>query len=92
MTWFKNNYLPNKEDWSKWDASPLFAPDELFRKSPPAWIGVAQLDVLRDEGIAYSEKLKENGVEVELAIYKGAPHPIMAMDGMSLSLSQLPYL
>lgn len=82
MLWFRKNYLPNKEDWTKWDNSPIFAPKELFAKAPNAWIAVAELDILRDEGIAYGEKLKEGGLQVEVKIYKGAPHPIMAMDGM----------
>jgi acetyl esterase/lipase len=81
MIWFKNNYLPNPADWTKWDASPIFAPDELLKKTPPAWIGVAELDILRDEGIAYGERLKKHGIPVETKVYKGAPHPIMAMDG-----------
>ena len=81
MHWFVNNYLPNKEDWTKWDASPIFAPDELAAKSPKTWIAVCEMDILRDEGIAYGEKLKKLGVEVETKVYKGAPHPIMAMDG-----------
>lgn len=80
MNWFKNNYLPNSEDWTKWDASPIFAPPELIRKLPKAWIGVAELDILKEEGIAYGEKLKKEGVEVEIVVYKRAPHPIMAMD------------
>ena len=81
MLWFRKNYTPNPEDHTKWDNSPIFAPEELFKKSPPAWIGVAELDILRDEGIAYGEKLKKAGVPVEVKVYKGAPHPIMAMDG-----------
>ncbi|KAL1951869.1 hypothetical protein VTO73DRAFT_1018 [Trametes versicolor] len=81
MLWFRDNYLPNKEDWTKWDNSPIFAPEESFKKAPPAWIGVAELDILRDEGIAYGDKLKSAGVPVEVKVYKGAPHPIMAMDG-----------
>ena len=81
MLWFKNNYSPNPEDWTKWDNSPIFAPEETFKKAPPAWIGVAELDILRDEGLAYGEKLKGAGVAVETKVYKGAPHPIMAMDG-----------
>lgn len=80
MIWFRNNYLPNKEDWTKWDASPIFAPDDLVKKLPKAWIGVCELDILRDEGIQYGEKLAKAGVEVEIEVYKGAPHPIMAMD------------
>lgn len=81
MLWFRDNYSPNKEDWTKWDNSPIFAPEESFKKAPPAWIGVAELDILRDEGIAYGGKLKNAGVPVEVKVYKGAPHPIMAMDG-----------
>ncbi|KAJ3555027.1 hypothetical protein NP233_g12303 [Leucocoprinus birnbaumii] len=80
MEWFKNNYLPNKEDWTKWDASPAFAPIELMAKTPKAWIGVGEIDILMAEGIEYGEKLKRAGVEVETVIYPGAPHPIMAMD------------
>ncbi|KAI0651915.1 alpha/beta hydrolase fold-domain-containing protein [Trametes meyenii] len=80
MLWFRNNYSPNPADWSKWDSSPIFAPEETFKKAPPAWIGVAELDILRDEGIAYGEKLRKAGVPVEIKVYKGAPHPIMAMD------------
>jgi acetyl esterase/lipase len=81
MNWFKNNYLPNKEDWMKWDASPIFAPKELLGKTPNAWIGIAEMDILSNEGIEYGKKLKEAGVkEVETVVYKGGPHPIMAMD------------
>ncbi|KAJ7581144.1 alpha/beta hydrolase fold-domain-containing protein [Mycena floridula] len=82
MEWFKSNYLPNPEDWTKWDASPIFAPTDLLGKAPPAWIAVCELDILRDEGVQYGEKLKEQGVSVEIKVYKGAPHPIMAMDGL----------
>ena len=84
MLWFRNNYTPNADDWTKWDNSPLFAPDETFHKAPPAWVAVAELDILRDEGLAYAEKLRKAGVMVEIKIYKGAPHPIMAMDGACL--------
>ncbi|KAF8056307.1 alpha/beta hydrolase fold-domain-containing protein [Lyophyllum atratum] len=81
MNWFKDNYLPNKEDWTKWDASPFFAPDDLVAKVPKAWIAVAELDILKEEGVVYGKKLQAQGVEVETKIYEGAPHPVMAMDG-----------
>jgi acetyl esterase/lipase len=77
MLWFRNNYLPNKEDWAKWESSPIFAPDETTAKAPPAWIAVAELDILRDEGIAYGEKLRAAGVDVTIKGYSRAPHPIM---------------
>ena len=81
MTWFKMNYSPSPEDWMKWDNSPIVAPDELFAKCPNGWVGVCELDILRDEGIAYAEKLRKAGKEVEIRVFKGSPHPIMAMDG-----------
>jgi acetyl esterase/lipase len=81
MMWFRNNYLPNSADWSKWDASPLLVPEEWFKRVPKAWIAVCELDVLRDEGLAYANSLRKAGVEVEVKNYQRAPHPIMAMDG-----------
>lgn len=81
MNWFKYNYLPSEDDWSKWDASPIFATREMLEGLPPAWIAVAELDILSDEGIAFGKRLREAGVTVEVEVYKGAPHPIMAMDG-----------
>lgn len=84
MLWFRHNWTPDPADHTKWDNSPIFAPEELFKKSPPAWIAVAELDILRDEGIAYGEKLKKAGVAADVKVYVGAPHPIMAMDGWVL--------
>jgi acetyl esterase/lipase len=81
MNWFKHNYLPSEDDWSKWDVSPIFATREMLEGLPPAWIAVAELDILSDEGIAFGERLREAGVATEIEVYKGAPHPIMAMDG-----------
>ncbi len=81
MLWFRDMYMPRQEDRSKWDASPMFAPEEWFAKVPDAWIGVAELDILRDEGIAYGEKLRKAGRKVDIKVYEKAPHPIMAMDG-----------
>lgn len=87
MMWFRNFYVPNEADKKKWDCSPIFAPRELLKKTPPTWIAVMELDILRDEGLAYAEKLKEAGVHVTHKVYKGAPHQILAMDGGSCALS-----
>ncbi|CCM02131.1 uncharacterized protein FIBRA_04208 [Fibroporia radiculosa] len=81
MLWFRDMYLPNERDRAEWENSPIFAPEETFKKAPKAWVFLGELDLLRDEGVAYAEKLKQAGVEVEVRIYKGAPHPIMSMDG-----------
>ncbi|CUA70501.1 hypothetical protein RSOLAG22IIIB_08915 [Rhizoctonia solani] len=81
MMWFRNYYLPDKSKWTHVDASPLFQKDpEVWSKLPDAWVGVAELDILRSEGEAYAQKLREAGRNVELVVYPGAPHTIMAMD------------
>lgn len=56
MLWFRNLYLPEGADRTKWDNSPIFAPDETFATVPNAWIGVGECDILRDEGVFYGEK------------------------------------
>ncbi|KAH9936986.1 lipase/ esterase [Fomitopsis serialis] len=82
MLWFRDNYLPNEKDRTAWESSPIFAPEELFKKLPKAWVAVMDLDVLRDEGIEYANKMKAAGVDVEVKLYETAPHPILAMDGV----------
>ncbi|KIK32770.1 hypothetical protein CY34DRAFT_18813 [Suillus luteus UH-Slu-Lm8-n1] len=80
MMWFRNMYLPDPATWAEPDNSPIFASDALLAKVPPAYIGVCELDLLRDEGIAYGEKLKSLGVKVEAKVYPRAPHQILGMD------------
>jgi len=82
MVWFQGMYLPDASKRREWEASPMFAPDAGFEANPNAWIAVCELDVLRDEGVAYGEKLRKFGKSVEVKVYKGAPHPVMAMDGV----------
>ncbi|KAF8220549.1 hypothetical protein L208DRAFT_1372681 [Tricholoma matsutake] len=88
MIWFKHNYLPNKEDWTKWDASPIFAPKELVRNVARAWIGVSEVDILKEEGLQYGEMLKSEGVKVEMVVYEKAPHTAVAMDRFSKSVAK----
>ncbi|SFR29852.1 alpha/beta hydrolase fold [Lentzea waywayandensis] len=41
---------------------------------PPAYVEVGQLDVFRDESLAYATKLSRAGVPVEFHLHPGAPH------------------
>jgi acetyl esterase/lipase len=58
------------------DVSPVAAPARLtdFAGLAPAYIEVGDLDIFRDESIAYAHALAKAGVPVELHVHPGAPH------------------
>jgi acetyl esterase/lipase len=55
---------------------PVAAPARLtdFTRLAPAYIEVGDLDIFRDESIAYAAALSKAGVPVELHVHPGAPH------------------
>ncbi|ORY21049.1 Alpha/Beta hydrolase protein [Naematelia encephala] len=79
MLWYRNLFIPNPEHRTDWHASPMLAPEAFWAQHPPTFVGVAEADILRDEGIAYAEKLRAAGVPVTLKVYKGIPHPGVMM-------------
>ncbi|MDX3076663.1 alpha/beta hydrolase [Streptomyces sp. NPDC088354] len=58
------------------DVPPTAAPARLEDATglPPAYIEVGQIDVFRDEDMAYATKLSRAGVPVEFHLHPGAPH------------------
>jgi acetyl esterase len=62
--------------------SPYAAPGRAEDLSglPPAFIAVCQFDPLRDEGIAYAQRLMHAGVPTELHHYPGTFHGVMVID------------
>ena len=72
MVWFWDHYAPDAERRSEADASPLRAAD--LADLPPAVVLTAEYDVLRDEGEAYAERLREAGVPVDFQRYEGQTH------------------
>jgi acetyl esterase len=79
MEWFWGHYLRSEADEQDPRAAPLLAAD--LSGLPPALVVVAELDPLRDEGLAYAERLRAAGVPAESAVYRGAAHGFWWMDG-----------
>ncbi|KAL2836126.1 alpha/beta hydrolase fold-domain-containing protein [Aspergillus pseudodeflectus] len=82
MLWYRRHYLPRKADWADPLASPLLASDEMFGHLPRALIVVAGLDVLRWEGEEYARRLDGAGVQAEVVVVEGVPHPFLVMDAV----------
>jgi acetyl esterase len=81
ILWFHGHYLNGEADRADWRWAPLICPD--LSRLPPALVIVAECDPLRDEGIAYAERLKREGNVAELASYPGMVHPFFSMGGAS---------
>lgn len=81
MLWYRNHYLPNRKDWNHPEASPHFWEGD-WSKLPRAIIVLGELDVLRHEGEEFGKKLARAGVEADVHVLKGQPHPFLAMDGV----------
>lgn len=79
MEWFWHHYLRSEADEDNPAAAPLLAGD--LSGLPPATIVLAELDPLRDEGLAYAERLRAAGVPTEVEVYRGAAHGFWWMDG-----------
>lgn len=80
MEWFWDHYLPERERRTDPDASPLRAED--LEGLAPAFVIVAEHDVLRSEGEAYVDRLRAAGVESELKVADGQTHAFIQMIGL----------
>jgi acetyl esterase len=72
MRWFWDHYLPDPGARTHHLAAPLRAAD--LAGLPPTVLVIADLDTLRDEGLAYAARLTEAGVPVRLSSVPGLVH------------------
>ncbi len=76
MDWFFRHYAPPSL-WQHPDIAPVRRDD--LAGHPPAWIAVAEHDVLHDEAVAYAERLRAAGVPVTVERAMGLPHGFARM-------------
>jgi acetyl esterase len=76
IDWFFDQFI-SREQRGDWRFAPLNAPD--VEGVAPAWFGLAEMDPLFDDGIAYADKLRLAGVPVDLEIYRGVTHEFIKM-------------
>lgn len=77
ILWFFDHYVRNDADREDWRFAPLLAPD--VEGVAPAFVCLAELDPLVDEGVQYADMLRMAGVPVDLEIYKGVTHEFIKM-------------
>ncbi|MEV6711169.1 alpha/beta hydrolase [Lentzea sp. NPDC051208] len=82
MQWFWDQYTTNPVERAEITASPLRATREQLAGLPQALVITAEADVLRDEGEAYADKLREAGVPVTAVRYAGAIHDFVMLNAL----------
>lgn len=83
MQWFWDQYTTDKKQRNEITASPLRASVEQLKGLPKALIITAEADVLRDEGEAYANKLREAGVEVTAVRFQGIIHDFVMLNALA---------
>ncbi|MGW5609975.1 alpha/beta hydrolase [Streptomyces sp. NPDC003753] len=82
MQWFWDQYTTDESERAQITASPLRATTEQLRDLPPALVITAEADVLRDEGEAYANKLRQAGVPVTAVRFQGIIHDFVMLNAL----------
>jgi acetyl esterase len=74
MQTFWRNYLARPED----RLDPLVCPIRArLNDLPPAYLAIAECDILAEQNIAMAQRLRAAGVATEAVIYRGASHSFL---------------
>jgi acetyl esterase len=77
ILWYSEQYLRGDADRIDLRASPLRATD--LRGQPPTLVITGGFDPLRDEGLAYADRLRAGGVDVVYREYPGQIHAFVSL-------------
>lgn len=80
MKWFWDQYTTDPNERAQITASPLRATTEQLSGLPEALVITGEADVLRDEGEAYANKLREAGVPVTAVRFQGIIHDFVMLN------------
>jgi acetyl esterase len=83
MMWFWDQYTRHPGERHEITASPLRASTQQLQGLPPALVITAEADVLRDEGEAYANKLREAGVRVTAVRFQGTIHDFVMLNALA---------
>ncbi|MGE0728486.1 MAG: alpha/beta hydrolase [Acidimicrobiia bacterium] len=79
MAYFCETYVPDPARRTDPDAAPIHA---TTLSTAPSYLVIAQCDVLRDQGIAYAERLRTAGNVVQVDEVPGTLHGFMSLLGL----------
>jgi acetyl esterase/lipase len=77
MKWFIDHYMRSEADRIDWRASPIRAAS--LAGTAPALVLTAAADPLRDEGVAYAQRLEREGVRVTALHLSDQIHGFLSM-------------
>ncbi|WGT40416.1 alpha/beta hydrolase [Lysinibacillus sp. 1 U-2021] len=83
MKWFWDQYTTSEKERNEITASPLRATVDQLKGLPKALIITAEADVLRDEGEAYANKLRDAGVDVTAVRFQGMIHDFVMLNDLA---------
>jgi acetyl esterase len=86
MMWFWDSYLLDTDlDQMEQPEHELATPAhwEKVTGLPPAIVLTAELDPLRDEGIAFAKRLQDENVDCQMTLYDKAQHGFLCSEGPS---------
>ncbi|TPK69472.1 alpha/beta hydrolase [Mesorhizobium sp. B2-4-19] len=86
MAWFRDHYVRTPDDITDWRVSPLLAAS--LAGAAPAFVVIAGHDILADEGTAYAERLRIEGVPLVLRPWLGQIHGFVSMGRHILAARQ----
>ena len=82
LEWFWSSYLPNEGLRSEITTAPLRATRTDLHGLPPALVIVDENDILRDQGEAYADKLRDAGVPTASVRFNGTIHNFMRLHAL----------